>query len=819
MRSTWNRVELLLILVLVVFSVYAIWPAEPWHYLPIRKPSGAGIHLGGFNRQAFRLGLDLQGGTLIVLQADTSGLTADQQAKLGQTLQQTKSIIDRRVNNIGVSEPEISIQGQNRISVALPGISAEDARNLVGKTAELVFAAPVYDSSGQQQTGTAPPGDLAGQGQVWQPIVVKGSDGQGHSLTGRYLKPDSYVTTQNGLPSVAFSMTAEGAKYMGDATSGLIGKPMAMFLDNDFISAPVVQSQITDNGVITGVTAGQAGTMVAQLNAGALPVPLTVVQQTNVDATLGRDSVRDSVHAGEVGIILVVLFMVVYYRLPGVLASVALFVYTSAVLMLFKVIPVTLTLAGIAAFVLSVGMAVDANILIFERMKEELRAGRGLIASIETGFSRAWPSIRDSNVSTLGTSVILYVFGDQFGADLVKGFALTLFIGVLVSLFSAIFVTRTFLRMLVGTGVSRHLWLFGTRRVPTAEGGRRALVPTPLPGALNLVGNRNWYFVISALIMVPGLISLAIPPSLKPGIEFTAGSTITVRFQHQPSVEAVKSELTALGFKDSRVQGAGNADFILRTPPLSGTIDSTAFGPKQSSDLDRIIGGLESKFGPLIGSDGTVTHQPLNSATVSPLVSKQIVQDATAAVIFASAAILLWISFAFRRVSHPFRYGISAIVALLHDVIVVLGLFSIFGKLFGMEIDTIFITGLLTVIGFSVHDTIVVFDRIRENVQRSSSRDFANVVNDSLLQTLTRSINTSMTVVLTLLALLLIGGPSIRDFVLVLLIGIISGTYSSIAIASQLLVVWENGTFARLAARIGLPFGRPAAPEGVGQAL
>jgi protein-export membrane protein SecD/preprotein translocase SecF subunit len=813
MRSNWNRLELILIVALTIFSIYVIWPAEPWHYLPIRYPRGNGLTIGSFKRDAFRLGLDLQGGTLIVLQADTSGLTQDQISKLPATLQETKNIIDRRVNNIGVSEPEITTEGGNRISVALPGISADDARNLVGKTAELQFKAPVYDpTTGRQQTGA--------DGQpVWQPIQVKGSDGQVHQLTGQYLQPNSYVTTQNGFPSVAFNMTSEGAQYMGEATAQLIGKPMAIFLDNDFISAPTVQSQITTNGVITGVTLAEAQTLVAQLNAGALPVPLTVVQQTNVDATLGRNSVESSVHAGEVGILLVVLFMILYYRLPGALAALALLVYTSTVLMLFKLIPVTLTLAGIAAFVLSVGMAVDANILIFERMKEELRSGKGLNAAIEAGFSRAWPSIRDSNISTLITSVILYFFGDQFGADLVKGFALTLGIGVLVSLFSAILVTRTFLRLLVGTGVSRHLWLFGTRRVPSAVAGRRttATEPQRLPAILNLVGNRRWYFALSALIMVPGLISLAIPPSLRPGIEFTAGTTFTVRFQHAPSPDAVASELGVLGFKDSRVQQAGNGDFIIRTRPLSGNIDASSVGPKQSTELDTITQGLEGKFGPLVGSDGTVTHQPLSSATVSPLVSKQIVKDATLAVIVATVFILLWISWAFRHVSHPIRYGIAAIVALLHDVVVVVGLFSIFGKAFGVEIDTLFVTGLLTVIGFSVHDTIVVFDRIRENVQRSGGRDFATVVNDSLLQTLSRSINTSMTVVLTLLSLLLIGGPSIRSFVLVLLIGIISGTYSSIAIASQILVVWQNGTYARFAARIGLPVGRGAAPKGVQQ--
>ncbi|MGI8549430.1 MAG: protein translocase subunit SecD [Dehalococcoidia bacterium] len=813
MRSNWNRFELLLIVALAVFALYVIWPAEPWHYLPIHRPSGRGLAIGDFKRQAFHLGLDLQGGTRVVLQADTTGLSQSQIDKLPGTLQQTQKIIDRRVNNIGVSEPEIQLQGTDRIAVALPGISADDARNLVGRTAELLFQEAVIDpQTGKQQLG--PDGKP-----VWMPVTEKGSDGQPHQLTGRYLKPDSYVNNTNGLPAVAFSLTSEGAKLMGAATAHLIGKPLAIFLDQEFISAPTVQSQITDTGQITGVSLKEAQTLVAQLNAGALPIPLNVVEQTNVDATLGQSSVRDSVHAGEVGIVIVVLFMIFYYRLPGLLALLALLVYTSTVLMVFKMIPVTLTLAGIAAFVLSVGMAVDANILIFERMKEELRSGRGLNASVEAGFSRAWPSIRDSNISTLITSGILYWFGDQFGADLVRGFALTLLIGVLVSLFSAILVTRTFLRLLVGTGVGRHLWLFGTRKLPTLEPGQRPLRERQrLPGILNLVGNRNWYFLLSALIMVPGLISLAIPPTLRPGIEFTAGSTFTVKFAKPPASQALRDDMASLGYKDARVQETDSHQFIVRTRPLSGNIDSSTVGPKQSSELDKIVSGLESKFGPLVDSNSKVSHKPLDSNSVSPIVSKEIVRDAALAVIVATVFILLWISWAFRHVSNPIRYGISAIVALLHDVVVVLGLFSIFGKVFGTEIDTIFITGLLTVIGFSVHDTIVVFDRIRENLQRGLSRDFELTVNESLLQTLGRSINTSFTVVLTLLALLLIGGPTIRGFVLVLLIGIISGTYSSIAIASQLLVVWENGAFSRFAARLGLPVGRRRhAPESAQQ--
>ena len=815
MRSNWNRIELALILALFVFSLFVIWPNEPWHYLPIHQPRGHGLTLGSFKRDQFRLGLDLQGGTMIVLQANTAGLSQAQIAKLPDILKQTESIIDRRVNNLGVAESEIQLQGDDKISVSLPGISPDDARNLVGRTANLIFEEAVYDqNTGKQQV------DAKGQ-PVWKPIMEKGSDGQLHELTGRYLQANSFVTQQNGLPAVSFSMTSEGSKLMGEATTRLINQPMAIFLDDQFISSPTIQSQITDSGVITGVTFKEATTLVAQLNAGALPVPLNVVQQTNVDATLGRDSVQASVHAGEVGLIIVMLFMILYYRLPGVLAAGALLVYTSVVLMIFKLIPVTLTLAGIAAFVLSVGMAVDANILIFERMKEELRSGRGLNAAIEAGFSRAWPSIRDSNISTIITSGILYWFGDQFGADLVKGFALTLFIGVVISLFSAILVTRTFLRLLVGTGVSRHLWLFGTRKLPTLEPGKRPVREQQrLPGWLNLVGNRKWYFILSALIMVPGLISLAIPPSLRPGIEFTSGTTFTVKFARPPSTEALRAEMGVIGYKDTRVQGASNNEFIIRTRPLSGNVDSSTLGPKQQTELDKIATTLESKFGPLVGANGKVTHQPLNSNTVSPIVSKQIVQEAALAVVVATIFILGWIWWAFRHVPNPLRYGVSAVVALLHDVVVVLGLFSIFGKVFGIEIDTMFITGLLTVIGFSVHDTIVVFDRIRENMQRGLSRDFEVTVNESLLQTLGRSINTSFTVVLTLLALLLIGGSTIRSFVLVLLIGIISGTYSSIAIASQLLVVWQNGTFARAAARIPLPVHRHRrAAEGVQQPL
>ena len=490
MRSWVNRLILAFIVVVTVFSVATVWPSEPDRYLPgfVPWPEGKGakfpwVDIEGseisgtmLERRAMRLGLDLQGGTRLVLEADTSGI---EEGQIGDALDGAIKILERRVNAFGLAESEIQRQGSNRISVQLPGIDPEDARNLVGRTALLEFRKMKEDASGNVAvlgaTGEEEfvpaaqvPPDLANV--VWVPATAVGSDGTETVLTGRYLNQNTFVRADPviGTPEVIFQMTDEGARLLEQVTTELVGKPMAFFLDSEplrgedgHVLAPVVQSVITDQGRITGLSARDARLLSIQVNAGALPVPLTTVQQEEVDATLGEDAVKSSVIAGEVAILVIMLFMVLNYRLPGVLASAALFAYTSMVLAIFKIWPVTLTLSGVAAFVLSIGMAVDANILIFERMKEELRLGRSLTAAIDAGFSRAWPSIRDSNVSTFITCGILIWFGDQMGVALVEGFGLTLAIGVAVSMFSAITVTRTFLRLLVGTPLARQLSWFG----------------------------------------------------------------------------------------------------------------------------------------------------------------------------------------------------------------------------------------------------------------------------------------------------------------------------------------------------------------------
>jgi preprotein translocase subunit SecD len=351
------------------------------------------------------------------------------------------------------------VQGNNRILVQLPGVKdINQAISLIGQVALLEFKEQQLDDTGN------PAKDAAGN-IIWIPATAAGSDGTETALTGKFLKPNSSVQLdQLGQPEVAFEFNTEGALLFGKITTRLLNKPLGIFLDNTMISAPTVLAVISDKGVINNIKLDQAKILVNQLNSGSLDVPLKIIQQTDVDATMGADSLHKSLIAGLIGIICVGLFMIVYYRVPGIVATVALGIYAAILLAIFKLVPITLTLPGIAGFVISTGMAVDANVLIFERMKEEIKRGLTLKMAVQEGFHRAWPSIRDSNISTFITCIILYWFGNTFGAAMVKGFALTLFLGVAVSLFSAITVTRTFLTQLVNNGMMKNLTMYGEKK-------------------------------------------------------------------------------------------------------------------------------------------------------------------------------------------------------------------------------------------------------------------------------------------------------------------------------------------------------------------
>ena len=394
-------------------------------------------------RRGLTLGLDLKGGSHLVYEADLS--KKDPSQTDDQAMEGVKQKIERRVNAYGVTEPIIQRQGGNRILVQLPGIKdIDEAIKLIGQTAELDFREQKLDENGK------PVFDEEGNPE-WVIAMAEGSDGQQRELAGKYLKPNATVVLapQTNEPQVAFEWDEEGALLFTQITQRNLGKPLGIFLDSELISWPIVKAVISNTGIIEGLTLNEGETLAIQLNSGSLDVPLKVIQEQDVDASLGADSIRKSILAGEIGLALLVLFMLIYYRLPGFVACCALGIYGVLLLAIFKLIPVTLTLPGIAAFILSVGMAVDANVLIFERLKEELRSGRTLGAAVEVGFDRAWTAIRDSNITTFIACIILYWFGGVLGAFMVRGFALTLFIGVALSMFSAIVITRAFLRFVV----------------------------------------------------------------------------------------------------------------------------------------------------------------------------------------------------------------------------------------------------------------------------------------------------------------------------------------------------------------------------------
>ncbi len=400
-----------------------------------------------FDREAKRLGLDLQGGIHMVYQADFSSVRPDMEE---EAIDGAIAVIEKRINVLGVTEPVIQKQGNDRILVELPGIvEAEKAKRLIGQTALLEFRKLTEDGE-------------------WVPATGR-IGGEERELTSAYFQENTYVSTgEFGAVLLVFEWNKEGSQLSGEITGGMIGEPLGIFLSGEPLLgddgrpiAPIVRSKITDRGQIEGLSLNEASELSLLSNAGRLPLPLTPIYDQTVSPILGASFIDMSVKAGIIGIILVMLFMIAYYRLSGVLASLALIFYGALILALFKLIPVTLTLAGLGGFIVSIGMAVDANVLIFERMKEELRTGRTLGAGIEAGFNRAWNAIRDSNITTIIVCVILFWVGNSIVAGApVKGFAITLGIGIAVSMFTAIVVTRTLLRLFVGTSLARKTSLF-----------------------------------------------------------------------------------------------------------------------------------------------------------------------------------------------------------------------------------------------------------------------------------------------------------------------------------------------------------------------
>lgn len=747
--------------------------------------------------EPFKLGLDLKGGIRVVLRAQVEKLPPEKQREWKpENMASVLDIVERRVNRLGVTEATVARQGLDRLVVELPGVVNEaEALRLIQTTAQLEFW---YLPSVQSDRNPAARYRIETREEGGREVNVvfdtfqqkevdiveflqdqkRRAEEMGERnpvVTGAELKPVCKLTyDQMGRPQVAFEFNAEGARRFGDFTRRHVGEILAIVLDNRIISAPRINEAILGGkGVIEGgFTATEAAELATLLNSGALPVPLEIIQTTTVGATLGKESVRQSLWAGIVGLGLVLLFMIGYYRLPGVLSAVALGLYTLYSLAAYKLLGVVFTVPGITGFILSIGMAVDANILIFERMKEELRSGKTLRAAIDDGFRRAFTAILDSNVCTIITSIILFALGT--GA--VKGFALMLMIGVAISMFTAITVTRTMLWSLASRGLGTNLSLFGVGRAVDRR--------------WDIVGRRNVWFALSGAFIAFGIIAWAVD-GLNIGIDFAGGSELQVRYEQPVAAAQVQSALARSGFRDARVvvgkDEAGRDTLVfVRTRELSPE------GKEQLKQALATLGNLEERSFEQVGG----------------IVSKEQTRNALVAVILSELLILLYIAvrFAIGGIREGFKFGVAAVIALVHDVLVLIGVFAIMGALRGWEVDALFVTAMLTLIGFSVHDTIVVFDRLRENLRnRLRGETFADIANKSIVQTLARSINTSLTLILVLIALLFLGSPVVKLLTIALLVGVTTGTYSSIFNAAPVVTWWEEVAERRRSRRAAVP--------------
>ncbi len=729
-------------------------------------------------KQSTRFGLDVQGGMRMVLRADITkkpkGVDWD-----AEKLNGVANIIRNRVDALGVAEPIVYPKpAEDRIVVELPGLTNRDqARQMIQSTAKLEFrSVPELDNGTWNITrGTTT------KGGVDYEKLVNSSTGKEISpaelqdrvfskdplLSGDRLKSNSRAELPMGKAVIHFEFQDDAKGIFEEFTRGHVGKHLAIFLDGKLLSAPNINDVIPGTGIIEGnFTAESAKALADQLNAGALPVPLIEEETVNIEPTLGKQAVTQATTAGAIGLFLVLIIMLYWYKVPGLIADGALILYALFTFALFKLIPVTLTVPGIAGFILSIGMAVDANILIFERMKEERVSGKTIKSSVETGFKRAFTAILDSNICTLITCGILY----QFGTGSVRGFALTLAVGVAVSMFTAITCTRTFLLMFAGTAAGQ------IDKNYALTGGAHP--------KLDVSKKMPLWFGISAIIILPGLLAWG-AGGIHKNIEFTGGTEIQVRFTSTPTAAAIQSALGKAGINESNIVIAQDNRAFITTPRLDDA--------KRTTVLESLQSGV-SPFAKGTTVKGSA-ESDVSYSNVSGTISAELTKNAILAVIYASVLIILYLAlrFSIPNFIEGLKFGTCAVAALLHDVGVLWGSFAILGFLFHWQIDSLFVTAMLTVIGFSVHDTIIIFDRIRENLtNKTRFETFADVADRSIEQTFARSIRTSATVVITLTALLLAGGTVVRLFVAALLIGIVSGTYSSIFNATPLLIWWKR---------------------------
>jgi preprotein translocase subunit SecD len=698
------------------------------------------------------------GSTDLDISADGSDIVvtlseAERQATDERTMQQALEIIRNRIDEVGTREPTIQRQGSDRILIQVPGIgSAQELKDIIGTTAQLTFQ-PVVGR-------TTNAGDVPGVGNELLPSLDE--EGVFYILetaavvTGEELVDAQPSFDQNGRPAVNFRFNPAGARKFGDYTAANIGNPFAIVLDNEVISAPVIQSHIPGgSGIITGnFTVEESTQLAVLLRAGALPAGMEFLEERTIGPELGQDSIDAGKVASLVGLALVVVFMVATYGLFGVFATVALGMNITLIFGVLSAIGGTLTLPGIAGIVLTIGMAVDANVLVFERIREELRSARGPARAIELGYEKALSAIIDANITTFIIAAILFTLG----SGPVRGFAITLGLGILTSVFTSIFVTRLLIVMWFERARPREFRIKGLRLVRDDT-------------------NYNFFrwmrvtFGASVLAIVVSLVAWT-TIGLNFGIDFRGGTTLRTESAQPIDVGAYRGALTPLGLGDVTITEVFD--------PTFGPDQNVAMIRIQAQDGDESVGAavLANVEGALQTVAPDVKFTSVES--VGPKVSGELIWTAIYSLSAAIAAILIYIWLRFE-----WQFAVGAVAALVHDVVLTIGIFA----LAGIRFDLTTIAALLTIVGYSINDTVVIFDRLRENLIKYRKTDLRELMNRTVNETLSRTLMTSGTTLLALFALLALGGDVIRGFVFAITWGIVVGTYSSVYVAKNIVLM------------------------------
>ena len=736
------------IAILVVFAL--ILGALGVYAAIILSSTGAG------ENRNIKLGLDLAGGVSITYEAVGETPTSEEMNDTIYKLQQ------RIENDLGsessTTEANVYQVGDDRITVEIPGVTDANAiLEELGTPGALYFIKQTdangnenysYDSSVGEYVLNGDLADMEANGS----IVLTGSEVQ--SAEAAY---QTDQTTRNQQPVVQISLNETGTQAFADATTAAYsaGQSIGIYYDGHFVSVPNVNSAITDgNCIIEGMEDYEAAESLASyIRIGGLDVELTELQSEVVGAQLGNDALRTSLMAGAIGLSIVIVFLIVMYLLPGFASALALLLYTELIISILYLFDITLTLPGIAGIILSIGMAVDANVIIFARIREEIAAGKNVYSAVDEGFRKAMSAILDGNVTTLIAAAVLGVLG----SGTVRGFATTLALGVVLSMFTALFVTRTIMRAFLALGLKDEK-LYGRAKERQT---------------IHFISRKALFFAISIVAIGAGLIAMGMSmgstgKALNYSLEFLGGTSTTVTLDKDYTIAELDEKVTPIvsgvtGDNDIQMQKVSGTDqVIIKTRTL------------ELEEREALNSAMEENFG--------AKEAEISSENISSTISGEMRRQSIIAVLVAAFFMLLYIWFRFKDI----RFATSAIVALLHDVLVVLALYACLR----LSVGSAFIACMLTVIGYSVNDTIVIFDRIRENIGRLRNRndkdDLEELADTSITQTLTRSISTSFTTAVTILMLLILGVSSIKEFALPLLAGVITGTYSSICIATEL---------------------------------